>query len=278
MKLAISNIAWDISEDQDIAALLRQHGIDTIDVAPGKYFPDPTQTSTAQIMDIREAWAARGITINGMQALLFGTQGLNLFGSIASQAAMLKHLRHICRIAAGLGATRLVFGSPKNRDRSGLDDEHLKKVYLCFFRALGDIAREHGVTFCLEPNPPCYGANFMTDTPETAEVVRAVDHPHILMQLDTGSLTINAEDPQQVLTAHAGLIGHVHASERNLLPLGDGDTNHAAMARALGRHVPEQVVSIEMLPNRHEPHPVTIARALKVAIRHYRNADLEMSA
>ncbi|MFJ3484556.1 sugar phosphate isomerase/epimerase family protein [Pseudomonas sp. NPDC090202] len=278
MKLAISNIAWDISEDQDIATLLRQHAIDAIDVAPGKYFPDPAATTAAQIDEIRKGWAEHGIGITGMQALLFGTQGLNLFGSIASQAAMLKHLRHICRIGAGLGATRLVFGSPKNRDRSGLDDEHLTQIYLCFFRALGDIAREHGVTICLEPNPVCYGANFMTDTPQTAQVVREVDHPHILMQLDTGSLTINDEDPFDVLDAHAELIGHVHASERDLQTLGDGDTDHVAMATALNRHLPRQLVSIEMLPNRHEPHPVTIERALNVAIHHYRNAAVEMYA
>jgi hypothetical protein len=52
-----------------------------------------------------------------MQALLFGTTGLNVFGDNKSQEAMLEHLRAVCRIGAGLGATKLVFGSPKNRDR-----------------------------------------------------------------------------------------------------------------------------------------------------------------
>ena len=46
---------------------------------------------------------------------------------------MLEHLRAVCRIGAGLGATRLVFGSPKNRDRSGLSDAWHSSRRLAFF-------------------------------------------------------------------------------------------------------------------------------------------------
>ncbi|WP_346832866.1 sugar phosphate isomerase/epimerase [Pseudomonas abietaniphila] len=270
MKLAISNIAWDIVEDQAIAALLRRYGVDAIDVAPGKYFPDPVAATKRQIAEVRDAWADRGIDITGMQALLFGTQGLNVFGCAASQASMLQHLSEVCRIGAGLGATRLVFGSPKNRDRNGLSDREAQDIAVPFFRSLGDIAQDYALAFCLEPNPECYGANFMTDTPSTAQVVREVDHPNIFMQLDTGSLTINGEDPFAVLKENADLIGHVHASERDLLTLGDGDTAHADMAAAISRYLPDHVVSIEMLPNRVEPHLETVERALNVAIQHYR--------
>jgi sugar phosphate isomerase/epimerase len=270
MRLAISNIAWDIVEDQAIAAMLKRYGIDAIDIAPGKYFPDPAAATKSQIAKVRDLWADRGIYITGMQALLFGTQGLNVFGCAASQASMLEHLREVCRIGAGLGAGRLVFGSPKNRDRNGLSDKEAQDIAVPFFRTLGDIAQDYALAFCLEPNPECYGANFMTDSPSTAQVVREVDHPNILMQLDTGSLTINSEDPFTVLKENADLIGHVHASERDLLTLGDGDTAHVDMAAAISRYLPDHVVSIEMLPNRIEPHLETVERALNVAIQHYR--------
>jgi D-psicose/D-tagatose/L-ribulose 3-epimerase len=270
MRLAISNIAWDIVEDPDIAALLKRYAIDAIDVAPGKYFPDPVAATPAQIADVRDVWSERGIDITGMQALLFGTQGLNVFGCAASQTSMLRHLDEVCRIGEGLGATRLVFGSPKNRDRNGLSDEEALHVAVPFFRMLGNIARDHDLTICLEPNPECYGANFMTNSPLTAEVVRRVDHPNILMQLDTGSLAINGEDPFDVLQDAAALIGHVHASEPSLLPLGDGVARHAEMAAAISRYLPDHLITIEMLPKRNEPHLETVERALNVAIQHYR--------
>lgn len=270
MRLAISNIAWEVAEDEAVAALLARFGVDAIDVAPGKYFPEPRNASADDIAKVREWWARRGIEITGMQALLFGTAGLNVFGSVASQEAMLAHLDAVCRIGAGLGATRVVFGSPRNRDRSELDDEQASAQATAFFRRLGDIAQGHGVVICLEPNPPCYGANFMTDSAETVRIVEQVAHPAIKMQFDTGALAINCEDPENVLERCAAHIGHVHASEPDLVPLGDGRTDHARMYAALVRHVPGHVVTIEMVAAKNEPHLAAIERALGVAAGAYR--------
>jgi len=273
MRLSISNIAWDVAEDEQIAALLASAGVDAIDIAPGKYFPQPAQATEQQALAVRDAWRARGIEITGMQALLFGTSGLNVFGDAVSQAALLDHLEAVCRIAGWMGAPRLVFGSPKNRDRSGLDEQQAHAMAEVFFRRLGDIAQTHGVIICLEPNPTCYGANFMTNAVETAKVVRLVDHPAVRMQFDTGALAINDEDPFAVLADCAELIGHVHASEPQLVPLGDGATDHARMAAALARYLPEQIVAIEMIATADQAHVQAVTRALDVATRHYRGAQ-----
>lgn len=273
MRLAISNIAWDVSEDPAVAQLLGKFGIDAIDVAAGKYFPDPAKAKDEGIANLKRWWADHGIKITGMQALLFGTTGLNVFGEKNSQQAMLDHLRAVCRIGAGLGATRLVFGSPKNRDRSGLSDAQALEQAVNFFRRLGDAAQEHGVIVCLEPNPTRYGANFMTNSAETTHVVNAVDHDAIRMQFDTGALTINGESPEAVLESSARLIGHVHASEPDLVPLGDGGTNHLLIHKTLLQHLPEHVVSIEMLATKEEPHLLSIGRALSCAVECYRSAQ-----
>ena len=205
-----------------------------------------------------------------MHALLFGTTGLNVFGDSKSQEAMLEHLRAVCRIGAGLGATRLVFGSPKNRDRSGLSDAQTLEQAVSFFRRLGNTAQEHGVIVCLEPNPTRYGANFMTTSDETVNVVAAVGHEYIRMQFDTGALTINGESPEDVLERNARLIGHVHASEPDLVPLGGGGTDHQLMHKALSQHLPEHLVSIEMVATKEEPHLQSIERALVCAVECYR--------
>ena len=270
MRLSISNIAWDPAEDEAVAALLAARGIDAIDIAPGKYFPDPAAAGEADILRVRQWWRARGIDIVGMQSLLFGTTGLNLFGPEPVQDAMLAHLGAVCRIGAGLGATRVVFGSPKNRDRGDLDNDAAMAAALPFFARLGDIAAECGVTICLEPNPARYGANFMTTTPATAEVVTRLGHPAIRMQLDTGALAINGEDAAAELQRCAALVGHIHASEPDLVPLGDGDTDHAAAAVAIARALPAHIVTVEMVATSAEPHPQSVARALDVALRHYR--------
>lgn len=270
MRLAFSNIAWDVAEDAVVAELLRSRGFDAIDIAPGKYFPQPAAATDSEVRAVKRTWADRGFEITGMQALLFGTSGLNVFGERASQQAMLDHLRAVCRVGGVLGATRIVFGAPKNRDRTGLTDEEAMAVASDFFRRVAHLAAAEGVVFCLEPNPIAYGANFMTNTAETAAVVRAVDHPALRMQLDTGALALNDEDAEAVLSAHAGIIGHVHASEPQLLPLGDGNAAHEAAHRALLRHLPQAIVSVEMVATAGEPHLASMARAAAVAVRHYR--------
>lgn len=270
MRLAMSNIAWDIQEDLAVAKLLEKFSVDAIDVAPSKYFPNPANTKDGEIANVRKWWADYGIEITGMQSLLFGTLGLNVFGDRQSQDAMLEHLRAVCRIGAGLGATRLVFGSPKNRDRSGLGNVQTLERAVGFFRRLGDAAKEHGVFVCLEPNPARYGANFMMTSEETSDVVSAVGHDSIRMQFDSGALTINGESPKAVLECSAKLIGHVHASEPDLVPLGDGGTDHQLMCKALNGYLPDHLVTIEMVATKAEPHLQSIQRALTYAVDCYR--------
>ncbi len=271
MRIAASNIAWEPDEDEVVAALLRAHAVDAVDIAPAKYFATPAQATFAEIDAVRARWAGWNVEITGMQALLFGTTGLNMFGAPEVRRALLEHLRAVCRIAGRLGAQRLVFGSPRNRDRSGLSDGDTLSIAIEFFYQLGNIASGHGVCICLEPNPTRYGANFMTNSSETARIVIELAHPSIKMQFDTGALTINEEVPSQVMANFGHLVGHVHASEPDLLPLGDGITDHALIGRLLTERLPDQVVTIEMVATKNEPHLGSVARALEVATRHYRS-------
>jgi sugar phosphate isomerase/epimerase len=270
MRIAISNIAWDVVHDEQVAQLLLGYGINAIDIAPGKYFPAPASASEADILEVKGRWAQRGISIVGMQALLFGTNGLNVFGPADVQRAMLNHLDAVCRIGGVLGATKLVFGSPKNRDRGTLSDSEALAIAIPFFRQLGDIAASHGVVVCLEPNPPRYGANFMTTAQETAVVVKEVAHPAIKMQFDSGAIVISGEDVGAFLEMHAHIIGHVHISEPDLVPIGDGAADHATTARFLRAYLPQQVLTIEMLvANTKEPHLQAIERAIKATMAAY---------
>jgi D-psicose/D-tagatose/L-ribulose 3-epimerase len=268
MRLSISNIAWRPEEDLSVAALLAKHDVDAIDVAPGKYFKDFATTSSQDITDVRRWWRVRGIEIVGMQALLFGTQGLNLFGEPAVRERMLAYLAHVCRIAHGLDARFLVFGSPRNRDRSGLDDHQTADIAKDFFRRLGDIAADQDTVICLEPNPPLYGGNFMTDAAATAEVVRAVNHPAIRMQLDVGALSLNGESAAAVLARDADLVAHVHASEPELGVLGDHGTDHGPVASAIRKFCPNKIVTIEMREDADAPL-ASLERALVFAQRWY---------
>lgn len=266
MRLALTNLAWHPDDDAAIAALLQEHGIDAIDIAPTKWFPDIRNTRAEEIRQRRLWWADQGIAITGMQSLLYGTTGLNMFGDAATQQRMLDHLRAVCDIGAGLGATRLVFGSPANRQRNGLDEDHAQQIALEFFRRLGDIAQAAGVCICLEAVATHYRCDFMNTTASSIALARALDHPAISITLDTANLQMNGESIDSVLPAHAGLVGHIHASEKDLVPLGEGDVPHAALAAAMRQHLPaDQLVCVEILPGSAEPQFIGIRKSLSVA-------------
>lgn len=270
MRISISNLAWDVSEDVEILSLLKEFHVDAIDIAPGKYFPEPANATTADILAVKTWWQDQGVDIIGMQSLLFGTTGLNVFGPQEVQEKLLQHLANICRIGSILGATRLVFGSPRNRDCSGLSDTEAGRIAQTFFRKLGDIAADHGVIVCLEPNPVVYGANFMTTSNETYDVVTAIAHPNIKMQLDTGAVIINQEIIEDVVAQAKDVIGHVHLSEAQLATVGDTFNGHAALAEVLKTQLAAFPATIEMLATKDESHLVSIRRALSHVTSLYR--------
>jgi D-psicose/D-tagatose/L-ribulose 3-epimerase len=245
--ISISNIAWDVEHDDDVAKVLNDYGVSYIDIAPPKYFGLPSNTEQKQILDVKNYWNSRGVEPLGMQSLLFGTKGLNVFGSSTSQDLLLQHLAHICRIGSALGAKKLVFGSPKNRDRSYLDDNQALTIAVDFFRRLGIVAKRYDVVICLEPNPECYGCNFMTNSIDTANIVREVNHDHIRMQLDIGAMNINNEDPAIIIKLVAPMIHHIHISEPQLAPLDKDNQYHKKASVAIQSYLPEMPMTIEML-------------------------------
>lgn len=270
MRIGISNLAWDAVHDEAVAERLAAYAVGVIDIAPGRYFDDPSRTRTADVDAVRRRWAARGVGIVGLQALLFGTQGLNLFGAPDVREAMLAHLSAVFRIGEALGARIAVFGSPKQRDRSGLDDAAALAIATEVFRRAGDRAAACGLTLCLEPNPPRYGANYMITARETAAVVRAVAHPAVRLQCDLGALHVAGEDLIAGLDDWADLVAHVHLSEPDLRPYGTAGTPHAAWSAVVCERLPEAVACIEMLPpDATDPVP-GIDAALALASAHYR--------
>ena len=267
-QISISNIAWDTSLDEKVAQKLSSMGIRCIDIAPGKYFQNFKETSDKQISIVRKTWKDRGFSIIGMQSLLYGTKGLNLFAEREIQHRMLEHLDHVCRIGSILGATKLVFGSPKNRDRTGLSDISTEEIALQFFDQLGEIAKKNEVVICLEPNPSCYGANFLTNTLETYDFVFKLNHPNIRLQFDSGAFFINRESVE-IVGQVKDLIGHVHISEPNLSALGTADVEHQLLGRELNEFVPGLPRTIEVLTNRSENTLDDIVRSVNIAKCNY---------
>jgi len=263
MSISISNIAWAENNNVEMCKILNDNGITRIDVAPGKLFRDISSVKMDEIKRVKYWWNQRGIELVGMQSLLFGTTGLNLFAE--NSYLMLDHLENICEIASGLGITKLTFGSPKNRDRLSFNEEQARNIAAFFFRRLADIADSYEVVICLEPNPVDYGCNFMTTTSETAAMVSEVDRPSIRLQLDTGAMFMNNENITSTIEKYSNLVGHIHISEPKLSAINPENNSHTEVSESLKRFLPSRIYTIEMLSG----DLIQINNSLKFVMKQY---------
>lgn len=246
MRLAISNIAWPAGADDEAAPLLQTHGVEGVELALTKIWPEPLDASAAEVRAYRDRWEKRGVSIAALQALLFGKPHLTLFGDSSARRQTRDYLAGIIERAAWLGARALVFGSPKNRQRGERSWREVWAIAVPFFREVGQIASRHGVVFCIEANPSDYGCDFVTTVAEGIELVDAVAEPGFGLHLDTGGMALAGDAPAASIAAAAERCRHFHVSEPFLAEVGRGQTPHHACSEALKARDYRGWVSIEM--------------------------------
>lgn len=268
-RVVVSNIAWEPADDAVVAAVLREHGIDGVELAPTKRWPDVTRASDDEARAWRSHWSALGMRVTSLQSLLFGRPDLLLFGTDADRRALRAVMHDVFRIAGALGAGPLVFGSPSNRRRGALSLAEATRIAIPVFAELAADAARHGATLCIEPNPPQYACDFLTNTAECVAFLEEVGSPALGLHLDAAAMTLNGEDPDRAIDVAAPWLRHYHASEPFLAPVERPTVPHAAHARALARIGYAGHVAIEMRPSPDVPAADHVRAALGVVLDAY---------
>jgi sugar phosphate isomerase/epimerase len=262
LQLAVSNIAWEVEEDDDVAAILRSEGITAIEVAPTKWRERPLEASPEEVAVYRRRWEDLGLPIVALQALLFGRTDLQLFGD--TRDALADHLRGMIDLGVALGARALVFGSPKNRVRGPMSEADATRIAVDFFREVGDHASANGAVLCIEANPPEYGCDFITTTAEAVALCAAINNLGIGVNGDLGGMTICGEDPRFAIESAASVLTHFHASEPQLAELG-AEADHDSASAGLVSIGYQGWVSIEMRSGVSFSNVESVGRAVRLA-------------
>lgn len=260
MTLAISNIAWPQGDDDRVAPGLSELGITGIEIAPTAIWADPLAAGAAARTKLRSQWEQRGFRIVALQALLYGHPELELFKTAGARASTLDYLQQMIAVARDLGADAMVFGSPKNRARGSIPAAEADAIAIDFFRAIGETASTMGVKFCIEPNPPAYGCDYLTTTAEVVGLLEQIAHPAVGINLDAGAIAINREDPVEAVRIAAPWIGHFHVSEPNLAPI-TGEPLHQLLGTALHEVGYKGWRSIEMRAPTDDADPLEFLRS-----------------
>lgn len=246
MKIAISNIAWNPEEEDEILTFLSQNGILLLEVAPTKYWNDPSTVSSIEIETKKRHLNDAGFEVIAAQALFFGRPELSIFGDEKLRRTTLDYLCRVSETCVRLGAKALVFGSPKNRLKRDISDQVASEIAVDFFHMAAEYVFALGGILCVEPNPVEYGCDFINTTKQAVAFVEQVNHPGLRVQLDTSAMTLNGEKPFESIENGLAWAGHFHVSEPFLGLVGKGKTDHAVIAKELQSRSFNRPLSIEM--------------------------------
>ncbi len=264
--LAVSNIAWANEEEQAVAEKLRELGITKVEIAPTKRWEDPAKATLEQVQEYVEWWKQYGIEIVAFQSMLFARPDLKLFESDALRDEAVEYMTEFFRLAGDMGARRLVFGSPKNRQRGEMAVEVADEIAVDFFGKLGDVALNHNTMLCIEPNAPQYNCDYITNASEGEALVRRIKSHGIGLHLDTACMALAGDDIGEAIRNSADILEHFHVSAPMLDRVYDrDDVDYRAAAAALKEINYDKVISIEMRPGEVGENVARVEEAVKFA-------------
>jgi D-psicose/D-tagatose/L-ribulose 3-epimerase len=243
-QVAISNLAWPAQEVREAVALCARLGFTGLEIAPARTFPDWPQPPR-DLERLRAELADSGLAIIGLQSILFGVRGVELFASGVTRARLSDHLRMIARVAGSLGAQVCVFGAPRNRDPGLITPAEARKIAVDFFSSIAPAFEAEGTCLTLEPNHSSYGCRFVTQTAQAIDLVKEIGRSGFRVQIDTGMAFLGNEHPS-IISEAVGVAGHAHVSEPQLRPLGTANSDHATVSAALRSGGYQGWLSVEM--------------------------------
>lgn len=199
MKLAISNLSWQIGEKMsNLIDLFVRYKIKYLEIAESK-------------KNFQNVWLMKDIA--SMQSILFGSKE-NIFTSAEERDILMDKLMERKVIAKSVGCYHLVFGCPANRRVS--EDRPVKEQILeavTFFRTLSSYMPE--VTIGFEPVSARYNCNFINNFNDAVNFVKLVDHTSFKVNLDLANI-YDSDVTIDEIKQNIDYVSHIHISETDL--------------------------------------------------------------
>ncbi len=242
MKLAISNIGFDIKHTHKVYELLNKYNYKGVEIAPSIFVGEnPYEKIDIAMKTAQELKNDYNLTIPSMQSIWFMQNG-NIFNE-DDKLNLIEYTKKAIDFAKSISCKNLVFGCPKNRVMpSGKSEEDA----ISFFEVIAQYASENNTAIALEANPEIYGTNFCNTSMQAFNFIEKVKH--LKMNYDFSTFLYNNES-FQTLSDNFDKVNHVHISEVSLVPIDnsiDRRKMHRELAEILKQKKYDKFVSIEM--------------------------------
>jgi D-psicose/D-tagatose/L-ribulose 3-epimerase len=244
------------------AKLAASLGYAGLEVAPFTLDAEaPHRLPTARRTELRRIAEGEGAPITSLHWLLVAPAGLSISaGDPALRARTMDVIQRLIGLAADLGATLLVHGSPKQRQVTA--DGDMARAEEAMAKA-GAWAAQNGLTYCLEPLDAGQ-TNWATTVAEAVAIVQRIASPGLKTMLDVSAAGNGEVEPAEALLRRfvpTGWIAHVHLNDRNRRGPGQGGDRFGPVLRALRETHYGGFCAVEPF-DYHPDGPTSAARAI----------------
>ena len=243
--LAVSSLAW--SDEHEMAGMEALHALDVpgIELIPRR-IERYAETRDAGIAAYRAALERNNLQPVAMQAIYFGTPGLQLLQSEDAFNALVERSKEVAAIGDALGIPVGIFGAPGVRKIDGLGTDDIARIGADRLHRLDRALADHTFKLGLEPVPPAYGNHFLTTSRDIVDTLERIDAKNIALQLDIGCVTLGGGSIVDDISAYGHRAVHFHISERDLGGFDTPEFDHPAAGDALATSGYSGATAIEM--------------------------------
>ncbi len=266
MKFGICNEIFQGWSLEDTFRYAKKAGYDAVEIAPFTITKHVTDLTAADRTRIRDTAARVGIGISGLHWVLVQTEGMYLtHPEAAVRAKTARYLVDLVDCCADLGGTRIIVGSPKQRNiMDGVTPEQAWQWATSVFRDAVKRAEERGVVLCFEPLAPVE-TNFINTAEEGRRFAAQFASPAMSIILDVKAMSSEAKPVPQIIRESAGQFAYFHANDTNLKGPGFGDVDFVPIVAALREVKYHGMVSVEVF--KFEEGPEVIATQSREYLR-----------
>lgn len=247
MKFGICNEIFQGWTLDDTFTFAKKAGYDFVEIAPFTVAPYVTEISATQRQSIRESAARAGIGISGLHWVLVQAEGMYLTSPDAAvRAKTAAYFRELVDCCADLGGTRIIVGSPKQRNvLEGVKYEQAWAWATDVFRDAVKCAEDRGVVICFEPLAPVE-TNFVNTAEEGRHFAAQFGSKAMSIILDVKAMSSETKPIPQIIRESAGCFEYFHANDANLKGPGFGEVDFRPIAAALRESGYDGIVSVEV--------------------------------
>jgi D-psicose/D-tagatose/L-ribulose 3-epimerase len=132
------------------------------------------------------------------------------------------YLDELIDFCGDLGGSRMIFGSPKQRDTRDISVEQAKTYFAEGLESVADHAQWKGIEILIEPLGK-RTTDVINTLAEASEMMKRINHPAIKMMFDFNNTVDETEPFDVLLRKYYENIHHVHVQEMGGKHLGTGN-------------------------------------------------------